>query len=357
MRWLRNVRTITERKEVVYIAGITVLAVGALFFIVDKLGGDAFVLRSETPVVRAGAATTTGVIVEIDHAEGVFLLEEDAHTRLLIEIGTMLQIEDETGIAVPPGFLTNGFRIGSAGVIRDKTLTAEHIWVIESPEIVIREPLPDARVGNAFVVRGLALSQSGTLVWRLVDADARERARGTASIHAINGSRHGFFSFPVTVANTSLHDEEILLELSIENNHAEDARYKSVIPLVLIDQPMFATSLYFANAVPGTADTCESVFETARLMLATTTPEFAAVEALLAGPTGEERQNGFVALVPENALQSDMRITQDRAYITLTSPASTISVCRKAAIRSALTHTLAQFLRLREVHVVFDEIK
>ena len=359
MRWLRNVRAITERKEVIYIAGIMVLAAGALFFIVDMLGGDAFVLRSEAPAVRVrtGAATTTGVIVDIDYEEGVFLLEEDAHTRLLIEIGTMPDIEDETGVAVPPGFLATGFRVDIAGAIRDKILTAEHIGVIESPEIAIQEPASGARIGDAFIVRGVARSQSGILVWRLMDADARERARGTASLHAINGSRNGFFSFPVVVAKTSLHDEEMRLELSRDINDAEDAPYKSVLALILIDQPMFAASLYFANAALGTADTCESVFETARLLPATTTPEFAAVEAFIGGPTPEERQNGFVALVPENTLLSDMKITHNRASLAFISSASAISACRKVAIRSALTRIFAQFPHIREVNVIFDETK
>ncbi len=356
MRWSRNLKNTLERKESAYIVALCVCAVGLLFFVVDRMGGDTFVLRSKTPLIRTGTATTTGIIKEIDQNEGIFVLEEgEEPVRLLVETVTIRRIEDENKTAIPISFLDTGFHIGLTGIIRGNTFAAEHIWIIKSPPIVIREPIPNAEMGDAFIAHGLAPLSSHTLTWRLIDEDAHERAQGTTSVYGIPHNRYGFFSFPITVKKTSLQKESMLLEISADTTEKEGMPYQSTTSIIMTDQPMFAVSLYFINSMIGTEERCENVFETARAMSATTTPEYASVEALLRGPTVRERRNGFVSLLPEGVVYKGFELLRNRAIVTLTSPISFLSECRKTAIRSAFVRMLSLFPRIQKVEVVFDE--
>ena len=115
--------------------------------------------------------------------------------------------------------------------------------------------------------------------------------------------------------------------------------------------------VFFSNAtlVEGADIDCAVVFPVARLVPRTAAPARAALEALVAGPTADERARGYTTSIGPHVEIRSLAIDQGVARVDFSAALErTGGACVVTAIRSQIETTLEQFPSVRVVHIAID---
>jgi spore germination protein GerM len=119
----------------------------------------------------------------------------------------------------------------------------------------------------------------------------------------------------------------------------------------LVDKTEEKTSVkvYFSHNQKTGID-CTAVFAVKRQVEAGSEKKVA-VEALLEGPTREEKSVGFITNIPENVKINNFQIEKGLAKVDFNEKLNknTAGSCRVMAIRAQITETLLQFEEINEV--------
>ncbi|MEK7669476.1 MAG: GerMN domain-containing protein [Patescibacteria group bacterium] len=101
-------------------------------------------------------------------------------------------------------------------------------------------------------------------------------------------------------------------------------------------------SIYLSNSKMGSSDDCTLVFSVTRKILNAETFGPGALEALLKGPTLEDKENGYTTSINDNVLIQRFEILDNVAYVDFNSRFNERmgGSCRVQAIKSQIENTL-----------------
>ncbi len=125
--------------------------------------------------------------------------------------------------------------------------------------------------------------------------------------------------------------------------------------IIVTPQPIekkITLQLFFSNTEkkPSRLD-CSNVYAATRSFSFTKAVARASLEALLAGPTEDEKSKGYVTLIPDGVLIQSLRIDDSIAYVDFNEKLENgvAGSCRVSTIIAQISETLKQFDTVDEV--------
>jgi hypothetical protein len=229
--------------------------------------------------------------------------------------------------------------------------------------IRVDHPAPDDTVGSPLVVKGEARGGwyfEATFPVRLLDEDGRELAAGAA--RATGGwMTEAFVPFEATLEfETPTPGMRGTLVLEKDNPSAlpENAgEFRVPVTFGASPERTMTVRAWFSNpgleADPG-AD-CGRTFPVTRTVPWSPAPARAALEALLAGPTDEERARGYSSSIRDGVTVRDLIVRDGVAAVDFSEAMErTGGACLVTAIRAQVESTLTQFPAVRQVRISIE---
>ncbi len=211
---------------------------------------------------------------------------------------------------------------------------------------------------TAFKITGLARTFENNVVYRVTDLATKKvlaHGYGTAT------GEMGKFS-PYTIdakPNTAGVQFPTRAIVEVFENSAKDGSEinKVQIPVrmgVGADEPN-AVEVFFSNPKKGSNNNCELVFSVPRRIPQTQALATIALQRLLAGPTAEERAQGYESQIPAGTKLNKVAVTNGVARADFSSELNTAAgSCRVGAIRSQIERTLKQFSTVKSVVITVN---
>lgn len=115
-------------------------------------------------------------------------------------------------------------------------------------------------------------------------------------------------------------------------------------------------NIYFPNFEMGSVEDCSQVFPVERMVPNAENLGPASIDALLKGPTREERENAFITLINADSLMQKFELKGGTAYIDFNSPFNQgiAGSCTVIAIRSQIENTLLELPGIESVIISVD---
>ncbi|MBI4094343.1 MAG: GerMN domain-containing protein [Candidatus Liptonbacteria bacterium] len=238
--------------------------------------------------------------------------------------------------------------------------------------IRLETPLRDAVVRSPLVVRGEARGTwffEASFPVRILDGNGNELGVVPAQAQG-EWMTEAFVPFEATLTFTPPTTDTGTLILEKDNpsglpEHADELR----IPVRFSPSAgsggrsgaeggmMMRVTAYFGNTkLNPRAEDCSVVYPVARTVPKTVAVGRASLSALLEGPTGEEKGQGFTTSVNPGVKIQSLRIENGVARVDFSAELekSVGGSCRVQAIRSQITNTLLQFPTVRSVVISVD---
>ena len=192
---------------------------------------------------------------------------------------------------------------------------------------------------------------------KLIDANRKVLAQGAAQTHddwmtndLVSFSAELSFATPETSTGTlilqndnpsGLLENQKTLEIPVKFNVEE----KMTVKVFFGNQQMDPQVLY-----------CEKTYPTDRQITKTDAPARAAIEQLLAGPTADEKNKGFITLINPGVKILNLKIENETATIDFDKKIEEAvgGSCRVSSIRSQISETLKQFSTVKDVVIMVE---
>ena len=250
-------------------------------------------------------------------------------TEFPIEIGSLLRV--------------NGIR-----ELSSRRITVETVAIQNDQNLVVTSPTEGSTVTSPLVVFGFGRVFEQTFNWRIKDESGKVVKQGIAMSNASDMGQFGPFRFEVFLP--ALISENFALEVfdySAKDGSVQDLVF---IPLKMLSDRTMSVDVFFPNTKDGSVTDCANVFPITRVISQTSAVGRAALLELLAGPTKEERAQGFFTSIPAEAGLKSLVISGGVATADFTVWMNqTGGSCRVSSIRSQIEHTLKQFPSVQEV--------
>jgi len=223
-----------------------------------------------------------------------------------------------------------------------------------SGNITIQSPQEGDYVNaNGFVIRGLARTFENNVVYRVRDI-ATNKIIGQGFTTA-TGEMGQFSPYSATVAiNKSGVQFPTRALVEVFENSAKDGSEINKVQVqvrmgVGADEPN-AIEVFFSNAKKGSASNCNLVFSLPRSIPQTQALATIALQRLLAGPTSEERAQGYSSQIPAGTRLNKVSVASGVATADFSQELATAAgACRVQAIRAQIERTLKQFSTVKSV--------
>lgn len=225
-------------------------------------------------------------------------------------------------------------------------------------DIVIELPVEDSVTASSFLdVAGRAKREGGAIVVTLKDASGEVLAADEAAVEG--PATEEFGRFALTLKFEAPTSETGTVEFSREDGATPVVRN---VRFAGADDPPptdgVIMKVYFHNGELGPADDCSLVFPVERVVaLDGKDASRAVVEALLDGPTLEEKSAGYTTALPDDAALNTVVTAEDgttTADFASSLERGVAGSCRVGAIRAQIETTLRQFTGTREVVISVD---
>jgi hypothetical protein len=226
--------------------------------------------------------------------------------------------------------------------------------------ITVSSPQANAYVNaNGFTITGLARTFESNVVYRVIDLASKQVI---AQGHTTATGEMGKFSpYTINVKPKQGGGVQYPTRAMIEvyENSAKDG---SVINLVQVpvrigvgtDEPN-AVEVFFTNSKKGSPDNCDQVFSIPRTIPQTQALATIALQRLLAGPTTDERAQGFASQIPAGTKLNKVTVVSGVARADFSSELNTAAgACRVTAIRAQIERTLRQFSTVKSVVITVN---
>ncbi len=225
---------------------------------------------------------------------------------------------------------------------------------IAENDIVVELPVDGAIVSDAFVdIAGRARTAGGALHVRLKNATGVVIAESDLDVTATDGNPYGRFGQTLSFTSAPSGDGTIEM-MRVGGNDSAIVRHVKFVSSMPANG--LTVKVYFnKSAVTGgssTADECGVVYPVDRTVDDKSAAFRSTIEALLGGPTPDEKAAGYATLIPDGVKLKSVAADADGIVTADFTPALTrrvVGTCRISAIRSQIEATLRQF---PEVHGV-----
>jgi hypothetical protein len=211
---------------------------------------------------------------------------------------------------------------------------------------------------NGFRITGLARTFENNVVYRVTDLASNKvlaHGYGTAT-----GEMGKFSPYTIDVKpNTAGVQFPTRAIVEVFENSAKDGSEinKVQIPVRMdigADEPN-AVEVFFSNSKRGSNYNCELVFSVPRSIPQTQALATIALQRLLAGPTAEERAQGYESQIPSGTKLNKVAVAGGVARADFSSEMNTAAgSCRVGAIRSQIERTLKQFSTVKSVVITVN---
>jgi len=229
------------------------------------------------------------------------------------------------------------------------------VAVIDS-NIVINKPISSSVVTSPFDISGRAKTSDGKIYFRLRNAFGDIFATGTAQVMA-NDSSWGFYSaqlsfpMPLTpIANLEVYNIN-------PKNGSEQDLIKLPVNFKEYQKPKVKAFFNNTEADPKLKD-CGKVYPVEREVDFSVALIVSALKQLLAGPTDQDKNNGFVSQIPTKDITIQKLEAKDGiVYVDFNQglqKAAGTDVCKNTAIRAQVVETLKQFPAIKDVVISVD---
>ena len=118
------------------------------------------------------------------------------------------------------------------------------------------------------------------------------------------------------------------------------------------DQEMTTLLIYFNNMEKS--EDCSQVYPVQREVFVTQTPAQTAINLLIAGPTAQEKGQGYVSNIAEETALNSINIDDGTATVDFNESLDTSGSCAVQAVRAQITETLQQFPTVQEVEITIN---
>jgi spore germination protein GerM len=132
---------------------------------------------------------------------------------------------------------------------------------------------------------------------------------------------------------------------------------EEIITTPAVEEKEATHNIYFSNAqLNTTPEDCSVVFPVERQVTPAEAPARPTLEALLGGPTADERELGYVTNINPGTMLNSITIEEGVAYADFNErlDEGVAGSCRVIAIRSQITQTLMQFPTVTNVVISVD---
>lgn len=212
---------------------------------------------------------------------------------------------------------------------------------------------------NGFTITGTARTFENNVAYRVKDlATNQVIAQGFTTA---TGEMGKFSPYTINVkpkqASGVQYPTRALIEV-YENSAKDGTEINKVQRLVRIgigaDEPN-AVEVFFTNSKKGSADHCDRVFTVPRTIPQTQALATIALQRLLAGPTSEERVQGYSTQIPSGTKLNKVTVAGGIARADFSSELNTAAgACRVTAIRAQIERTLKQFSTVKSVIITVN---
>lgn len=213
----------------------------------------------------------------------------------------------------------------------------------------VSAPRAHAEVGESFELRGTARTFENSVSYRVVGDNGGEIAKGFMT--AV-GEMGNFNPYSTMVTVKAGYRGAARLEV-FQNSAKDGSEIDKVVVPIIIGRGTSGTTrvrLFYSNAGRGSDRDCAKVFAVTRRIPKTPAIAEAALNELLAGPTGAEQGKGYGSEIPSGTRLRDITIEQGVARADFSSELnSAAGACRVTAIRSQIERTLRQFPTVKSV--------
>lgn len=222
-------------------------------------------------------------------------------------------------------------------------------------DIKIETPLPDEIIASPLQISGQAIGNwyfEAVFPIKLLDANGKEIARISAQAQSdwMTGEPVPFkatleFENPQTATGTLVFEKDNPSGLP-ENSAKKEisVRFAAIKKL--------SVKIFLSNSKydPGASD-CSKTFAVERVVPETKAVARAALEQLLAGPTEQEKEQGFFTSINPGVEIKKLTIENEIAKVEFSEKLEEAvgGSCRVAAIRSQINETLKQFPTVKNV--------
>jgi hypothetical protein len=218
----------------------------------------------------------------------------------------------------------------------------------ETADILVELPTEGAIVSAAFLdVAGRARADGKAIVIVVRSEDGTVIASTSAPVQAAEGDEFGRFAATLTF------DDQPTGSARVEISRQTGPGAEPVVRNVTFAEPdTVAVKAYFAHSTLGDPLRCDQAFPVERRVSSNTQIYRAAIEALLRGPTAEEKGQGYVTSIPDRvklksiAADAEGTVTAD---FSAELDRGVAGSCRVQAIRAQIETTLKQFPEVRDV--------
>lgn len=222
----------------------------------------------------------------------------------------------------------------------------EWLVVSESGNMKVYSPAPHQQVTRPLIIVGEGRTFENAFSFRLVDAFTdRVLAEGHDMLNAPDTGQFGPFSVVLDYPATAAGRDEAFLEV-FEYSAKDGSIVNNVrFPVGLVIDESTAVKIFFNNthADPNLGD-CSRVFPVARVVPKTTAVGRAALDQLLAGAAGFEKNVGYSSSIPEGVKINSLTIQSGTARVDFSKELNQVGgSCRVQAIRAQIEQTLKQF--------------
>jgi hypothetical protein len=213
--------------------------------------------------------------------------------------------------------------------------------------IILESPVESARIMGSFEVSGRARADMGKVSITLSGPGGDPIFGRLVSVISDPGDEYGRFSLNVSSMDII---GEVVLEVGFSSGENESGRV--IRNIELVSQNTVEVEVFYNNSILDPWQSCTNVFPVKRNVSSDTNIYRAAIEALLEGPTENEKAEGFENSIPNNvklksvAADAEGTVTAD---FNSRLDKGVGGSCRVGAIRSQIETTLKQFPEVREV--------
>jgi hypothetical protein len=212
---------------------------------------------------------------------------------------------------------------------------------------------------NGFTITGLARTFENNVTYRVTDLASKKVI--ASGFTTATGEMGKFSPYTINVQPKKIagvqYPSRVLIEV-FENSAKDGSEINKVQRTVRIgagaDEPN-AIEVFFTNSKKGSADNCDLVFSLPRSIPQTQALATIALQRLLAGPTADERAQGYATQIPAGTKLNRVAVASGVANVDFSSELNTAAgACRVAAIRSQIERTLKQFSTVKSVVITVN---
>ena len=313
------------------------------------LFGFAYFTHSSPTQQQTGRTTANPTDQTDRRVAFVGVVERADSTKKVLEIITSAggservnYLDVSTDMAFSAGQLV---RISGGQDAASRVVDAEALERVNGSDFYRVAPADTSTVTSPLIVSGFVKTSVDQLFWRIANTDG-EQATGVVPLKQTNEEGYEPIRFEVFLPAFTTMD----FSLTVDSDKMFDAEST---PLSLLSDKTMTFQIYFADYA---GSDCRAIEAKKRTVAQTAAQGKAAILELLAGPTGEEFNQGVRSALPEGVVLNTLVINNGEANVRLSGfEPSRYTRCQKTRMIRQIKQTLLQFEPIGSVNIYIND--